>query len=126
MDDKEHSDNGDDDAPARVFDYSGEENRDSTNKNSENRHKTGEECDTSECENIGEYEAPIETELPIKKTYDDQAYECQNSICDGYFSLSTEYETKTLLYFLEQYLDISIEKCKWSLLYLREIPLYLV
>lgn len=68
MDDKEHSDNSDDDTPARVLDYSSEENRDTTNKDSENRDKTGEKCDTSECEDIGEYKASIETQLSIKKS----------------------------------------------------------
>lgn len=116
MDDKEHRDDSDDDTPARVFDYSCEEDRDTTDKDSENRHKTWEKCDTSERENIGEYETPIETELPIEEAYDDEPDECQNSICNGYFTLSTEYQTKTLLYFLEQYLNISVEKCKWSLL----------
>lgn len=40
MDDKEHRDDSDDDTPARVFDYSCEEDRDTTDKDSENRHKT--------------------------------------------------------------------------------------
>lgn len=114
MDDKEHCDNSDCDTPAWVCNYSREEDRDTTDKYSEYRDKTGEECDTSQCENIGEYIAPIETELPVEESDDDETHDCQKCICNGYFSLSTKYETKAFLYFLEQYLDISVEKCKWS------------
>lgn len=73
VDDKEHRDNGDDDTPARVLDYSSEENRYSTYKDSENRDKTGEKCDTSESENVGKYKAPIETQLSIKKPDNEEA-----------------------------------------------------
>lgn len=114
MNDKEHSDNGDDDTPAGILDYSSKEDRDTTDKDAENRNKTREECDTSKREDVGKYEAPVETELPVKESYDDQSYECQNCICDGYFTLSAEYESKTFLYFLQEYLDISVEKCKGS------------
>lgn len=101
MDDKEHSDNSDDDTPARVLDYSSEENRDSTDKDSENRDKTREKGDTSKREDIGEYKAPIETQLSIKKADNKETEKGEDGICNRYFSLSTKYETKAFLYLFE-------------------------
>ena len=75
--DKEHCDNGDDDTPAWIFDYSSEENRNSSDKYSENWYKTRKKCDTSQGEDIGENIASVEAELAIEETDDDESHEGQ-------------------------------------------------
>ena len=108
--DKEHGNNRDDDTPAWIFNYSSEQNRDSSDKYSENWYKTGEKCDTSESEDIGENIASVETELTIEEPDNKETHKSQYCICNSYFALSTKYESETFLYFFEEHLNISVKK----------------
>lgn len=122
MDDEQHSENRDDDAPAWVFHDSGEEDRDAADKDSEDRHETGEERDTSECQKVGEDVAPMETQLPIEQPDDDEADDRQDRVCDRDFPLSLKYEPKAFLDLFEDDAHVAIKEGEGAFFELGEIP----